>query len=139
MSFKICPILLSLLWHCADPLHCNLRPLPGPEIFQDFYTCSVTVDWRRYVANDCRKEALGYEVEYINGCTVNSLKRIYHDLETLSFSLPNQIPGECFENNHCYARVRTRLSEPNTAWSDYSAWTTLSRNFEAMKGKELYS
>ena len=117
-------ILSSFLWHLTDPLGCHLHPLPGPEIFHDFYNCSVTVDWRRYVANECGE---GYEVQFVNGCSADNLTSYNSNLKT--FRLPNKIPGQCFDYNYCYVRVRLR-SGPQ---SDYSAWTTLFSSFEAVK------
>ena len=134
MSFKL--FLLSLLWfqpHHTEPSRCRFQPLPAPEIFHDFYRCSTVVDWRRYVSSACKSETVGYEVQYINGCSEDNLTTVCEDMEMLS--LPNLFPGECFEDNDCYVRVRTRLNEPNPSWSDFSAWTTLSSNFKAMKSE----
>lgn len=114
-------------------LLCPLQPFPGPEILHDFYSCSVEIDWLRYVTNDCKEKTLGYEVQYINGCTNSTLKHSYVNLDE-DFRLPDKIPGECFENNYCYVRIRTRFRSDPSSWSDYSAWTTLSNNFQAEKG-----
>ena len=122
-------ILLLFFSQCnAKSVQQCFRPLPGPEIKHDFYSCSVVMDWSRYATEDCER-ALGYQVQYINGCTSDYVSLDYTPNETFIF--PNKIPGDCSVDTNCYARVRAKFGE--AVWSRYSAWTTLSTAYEEVK------
>lgn len=75
--------------------------------------------------------ATGYDVQYTNGCTLDGLTEIRNQTNhENSIQLPEKIPRrECSVNTNCYARVRFLLN--GTSWSEFSAWTTLSNNYEA--------
>ena len=83
------------------------------------------------MTKDCKQQALGYQVQYTNGCTSDNVLLDYATNET--FFLPNKIPGDCSEDTNCYARVRAKFGE--AVWSRYSAWTTLSTAYEAVRSK----
>ena len=132
MSLKFFLLVSSIVWcqvnkSSSESLLC-LQPFPGPELQYDIYACSIVLVWNRYIIQDCLSTT-DYEVQYINECTgdilsTNSTNEI--------FILPKKIPGDCLMNTNCFVRMRLRVNE--TTWSKYSAWTTLSNNYEATQG-----
>lgn len=127
MSVKLFFLLSSVLsCHAQSAPRCLLQPLPGPEILYNFYNCSAEIDWSRSVTEDCQNDAISYEVEFLMGCTNNTLKNFTNE----TMFLLNKNIGEYF---NCYARVRTQLRDDS--WSNYSAWTSLSNTSETIESK----
>ena len=106
-----------------------LQPLPGPEVRYDLYACSIVLDWKQYITQDCRQSITDYEVQYINECTGDDLSQSRNQINHKGFEFPEKIPGECSVDTNCYVRMRFRLND--ASWSKFSAWTTLSNNYEA--------
>ena len=122
-------ILCQLIKSRPESRFC-FEPLPGPEIRYNFYACSIVLNWN--ITQDCGLSATGFQVQYLNECTRDGVSSVgRNQTHGESLTLPNKIPGECLMSTNCYARVRIRLN--GTTWSKYSAWTTLSNNYEAIQ------
>ena len=112
---------------------CLFQPLPGPEVDYDFHDCSYVLDWSRNFPKNCKDEAIRYEVEFIYGCTNDSLRSRNFTTEE-HFRMPDEVLKLCSVGSSCYARVRAQLSD--MSWLD-SAWVTLSghdRQHETFQG-----
>ena len=118
----------------GESINC-LAPFPGPEIQYDFYACSIILDWNRHTIQDC--SARDYEVQYLTDCNNDGLRNMSQgdpQSDGENFQLPGKIPGECIMNTSCYVRMRFRLTI-DASWSKYTAWTTLSNNYEAFQSQ----
>ena len=127
----------ALCYPAKSQPRCLFEPLPAPEVDYDFYICSYVLDWSRNFPKICKEATTRYEVQFIYGCTNDSLhSQNFTTIQQLS--IPDEVLKLCFAtgDSNCYARVRAQLND--MSWSEYSAWATLSDSqHETVQGKHF--
>ena len=127
-------IVAALCCQANSQPRCLFQPLPGPEVDYDFYGCSYVLDWRRNFPKVCQEAKIRYEVQFVTGCTNDSLS--FSDITEEKFSIPDEVLNGCLGtgNSNCYARVRAEMSD--TSWSEYSAWANIfNEQHETVQGR----
>lgn len=121
-------IVAAVCSQAESQSQCLFQPLPGPDIYYDFYGCSYVLNWSRNFPRMCKDVNTSYEVQFLYDCNNDSLRSQTFNTTNEQFSIPEQVLQQCFElpeSTACYARVRAQMNE--ASWSEYSAWTNLSK------------
>ena len=108
---------VTQLSHCQQCSHDGGQLDQGLEMFYDYNSCSTVIDWSKSVADSCRGDIGGFEVQITNGCINTSVNVNFSDDATeLSYSFEEYAPGKCLAEESCYARIKSQREDSPSSW-----------------------